>query len=149
MADAKRARVFEHPGRVVVIMAALLAVLSLGALLIDQSDTSPVGSGRPPLPTEIESIRPERGELTGLVDDVTIDLRDDLQGEVIIDGVQIPSDQLDNIEQLGVISFRPGPGKEFSRFRAGDNTVVVRYWSRTDPRPDKPPSFSWRFRAAA
>jgi hypothetical protein len=63
--------------------------------------------------------------------------------------VQIPDDQLDIIPQLGVITFRPGPGKELSRLRTGENTVVVHYWPRTDPRPDRPPAFSWRFRAAA
>ncbi len=34
MADAKRARVFEHPGRVAVIVIALIAVLNLGYFLL-------------------------------------------------------------------------------------------------------------------
>jgi hypothetical protein len=138
---------FEHPGRIAVIVIALLIVVNLAIVLLANADTSP--SGNPDLPAAIESISPERGELTGPVDDVTVDLRDDLQGELLVDSVRIPEDQLDTIEQLGVISFRPGPGKEFTRFRAGDNTVVVRYWPRGKPRPNAPASFSWRFRAAA
>jgi len=139
---------FQHPGRVAVVVIALLIVVNLAIVLLANADTSP-GGGKPDLPAAIESISPERGELTGLVDDVTVDLRDDLQGELLIDSVRIPEDQLDTIEQLGRISFRPGPGKEFTRFLAGDNTVVVRYWPRGEPRPEVPPSFSWRFRAAA
>jgi hypothetical protein len=148
MANAPRRRTFQHPGRVAVVVIALLVVVNLAIVLLANADTSP-GGGKPELPAAIESISPERGELTGLVDDVTVDLRDDLQGELLVDSVRIPEDQLDTIEQLGVISFRPGPGKEFPRFRAGDNTVVVRYWPRGKPRPEVPASFSWRFRAAA
>jgi uncharacterized protein (DUF934 family) len=68
---------------------------------------------------------------------------------LLVDGREIPEDQLDRIEQLGVITFRPGPDKEIARLAAGENTVVVYYWPRTDPRPAKPFVFSWRFRAAA
>jgi hypothetical protein len=138
---------FEHPGRVAIIVVALLIVVNLAIVLLANADTSP--GGKAELPAAIESISPERGELTGLVDDITVDLRDDLQGELFVDAIRIPEDQLDNIEQLGVISFRPGPGKEITRLRTGENTVVVHYWPRGEPRPDVPGSFSWRFRAAA
>jgi hypothetical protein len=138
---------FAHPGRVAVVVIALLVVVNLAIVLLANADTSP--SGGPQLPAAIESINPGRGELTGLVDDVRVDLRDDLQGELLVDSVRIPEDQLDTIEQLGRITFRPGPGKEFTRLRAGENTVVVRYWPRGEPRPAVPASFSWRFRAAA
>jgi hypothetical protein len=148
MADAKRARVFEHPARVAVIVIALIAVLNLGFFLLRDTDTS-TGGSRPELPATIEAISPERGELTGLVDDVEVDLQDQYTGVLEIDGREIPEDQLDRIEQLGVIAFRPGPGKELTRFNTGDNTVVVLYWLRTDPRPANPFTFSWRFRAAA
>jgi hypothetical protein len=148
MAVAKRTRVFQHPGRVAIVMVALLLTLTLGATVLHNTDTS-TGGSRPKLPATIESISPERGELTGLIDDVTVDLDDRYTGVLELDGVEIPEDQLDRIVQLGVISFRPGPGKEFTRFQTGENTVVVRYWLRTDPRPANPAVFSWRFQAAA
>jgi hypothetical protein len=148
MAVAKRARVFEHPGRVAIVMVVLLLTLTLGATLLHNTDTS-TGGGGPKLPATIEAINPQRGELTGLVDDVTVDLQDQYTGVLELDGREIPEDQLDRIPQLGVVSFRPGPGKEFTRLLTGENTVVVRYWPRTDPRPANPFTFSWRFRAAA
>src|SRR5438874_6810304 len=131
MAAGTRGRVFEHPGRVVVVMITIMATLTLGAFLLSKADTSP--GGRPSLSSAIESIHPERGQLTGLVDTVSIDLADNLQGDMAVDGIPIPDDQLDTIPQLGVISFRPGPGKDLSRLLAGDNTVVVHYWQRGDP----------------
>jgi hypothetical protein len=148
MATVRRTRVFEHPGRVAVVMVALLATVSLGAYLVHSTDTS-TGGSRPQLPATIEAINPERGELTGLIDNVEVDLNDRYTGVLELDGVEIPEDQLDRIEQLGVIAFRPGPGKEFARLRTGENTVVVHYWPRTDPRPETPLTFSWRFQAAA
>ncbi|HXY92609.1 MAG TPA: hypothetical protein VEP49_09050 [Acidimicrobiia bacterium] len=147
MAVARRTRVFEHPGRVAIVTITIMATITLGAILLHNADTSP--GGRPQLPADVESISPERGELTGLVDDVTIDLNDKLQGDMAIDGVQIPDDQLDTIPGLGVISFRPGPGKELTQFRQGYNTVVVHYWPLGKPRPTNPTTYSWTFRAAA
>jgi len=149
MADAKRERLFRHPGRVALVAIALLVVVNLAVVLGHNADTSPASSSRGELPATIESISPQRGELTGLIDDITVDLDDSYTGVLLVDGREIPEDQLDRIEQLGVISFRPGPGKEITRLATGENTVVVYYWPRTDPRPAKPFVFSWRFRAAA
>jgi hypothetical protein len=138
---------FRHPWRVAIVAVGLIAVLNLGVILIANSDTTP--GGKVELPTDVESISPTNGALASLVDDVTVDLADNLTGVLVIDGHEIPEDQLNRIEELGVISFRPGPDKEFSRFLAGDNTVVVKYWPRTKPRPETPASYGWRFRAAA
>src|SRR5262245_65206837 len=113
---AKRKRVFEHPGRVAVIVIALVVVVNLAIFLGSQSDTSDqrTGGGLPPLPSAIESISPERGDLTGLVDSITVDLDDNYTGDLAIDGITIPEDQLERTEQLGLITFRPGPNKEIS-----------------------------------
>ena len=130
-----------------IVAIALIAVLNLVVILAMESDTTAPGTEA--LPGVVESITPESGEITGLVDDVSVDLRDDLTGVLVIDGVEIPEDQLSRVEELGVVTFRPGPDQEFRRFRAGENTVVVRYWPRGEQRPDQPASYSWRFRAAA
>jgi hypothetical protein len=139
--------VFRHPWRVAIVAIALIAVLNLGIVLLASSDTSPPDTEA--LPATIEAITPDSNELTGLVDDVSVDLRDDLTGVLVVDGVEIPEDQLDRVPELGVITFRPGPGKELTQLRSGPNAVVVRYWERTKDRPANPPSFGWRFRAAA
>ena len=138
---------FRHPGRVAVVVVGLLIVLNLGVVLLNSSDTSQ--GGGPTLPVTVESISPERGELTTLIDTISVDLRDDLTGVLVIDGIEIPEDQLDRVVELGQISFRPGPNKELSKLRAGDNTVVVLYWQQGKARPAHPATFGWSFRAAA
>jgi hypothetical protein len=132
---------------VAVVVVALLAVLNLGVILFENADTNP--GGRPALSADIQSISPERGELVGPVDDVTVDLADSYTGVLVIDGKEIPEDQLDRVSELGIVTFRPGPNKDISRFRAGDNTAEVLYWPRTKDRPARPARFGWTFRVAA
>jgi hypothetical protein len=145
---ARSRRIFRHPGRVAVVAVSLVVVLNLGIVLLNNSDTSP--QGRPPLPVTIESISPERGDITGLVATVSVDLRNDLTGVLVIDGLEIPEDQLDRVKELGEISFRPGPGKAITKLRTGSNEVVVKYWSqKLTNRPAHPPSFGWSFQASA
>jgi hypothetical protein len=142
-----RPKVFRHPWRVVIVAIALIAVLNLGVLLLASSDTSAPDTEA--LPAAVEAISPDNHELTGLVDDVTVDLRDDLTGVLVIDGVEIPEDQLERVPELGVVTFRPGPDKELTQLRSGENQVLVKYWERGKRRPAHPPSFAWTFRAAA
>jgi hypothetical protein len=134
---------------VAIIAVTLLVVLNLGVFLLNESDTST--PGRQSLPADIEAISPLPGQLTGLVDTVTVDLADRYTGVLVIDGVEIPEDQLERVAGIQTVSFRPGPGKEISAFRAGDNTVTVKYWNgRLVDRPTTGLySYSWTFRASA
>jgi len=143
-----RRRLFKHPGRVAIVAITLLVVLNLGILLLNESDSTP--SGPRALPADIEGVNPAPNELTGLIDTVTVDLADQYSGVLVVDGVEIPEDELDRVVGIQSVSFRPGPDKVISRFRAGVNDVVVRYWNgRLQDRPAKPFSYSWQFRASA
>ena len=152
-AAAPRRKLFRHPGRVAVVVIGLLIVLNLGIVLLDNSDTSPGGLN--PLPATVESVSPDPGSIAGPVDTVTVDLDDSLTGVLLIKHngryVEIPEDQLDRVVELGQIGYRPGPGKEITRFSAGENDVVVLYWSKTRPggRPKNPASYSWSFQVKA
>ncbi len=135
--------------RVVMIVGVLLGVASLTAVLLSSTDTSrvsetsstPVRRG-----AEVERVNPEDGEI--LQDAITADLRDDLTGVLVIDGVEVPEDQTDRVEPLGQISFRPGPGKDIERFEPSNvHEVTVLYWAQGKNRPARPGSFSWTFRA--
>ncbi len=128
-------------------MIALVAVSNLGVLLLSSSDTSVPGAAA--IPDSIQSVSPAPGEITGLVDDVTADLADDLTGVLVINGQEIPEDQLSRVPELGIVTFRPGPGKDITSFPAGVNTVVVEYWKQGVERPAHPASYPWRFTAAA
>jgi hypothetical protein len=148
-----RRKVFQHPGRVAIVVIALIVVLNLSIVLLNNADTSPGGSN--PLPATVESVSPEPGTIAGPVDTITVDLDDSLTGVLLIKHagryVEIPEDQLDRVVELGQISFRPGPGKDITRFDPGETDVSVLYWSKTRPggRPKHPASYSWNFQVKA
>jgi len=137
---------FRHPWRWVIVGVVVVAVLNLGVLLLSQSDTQPQGRT---LPSTIDSVSPGPGELARLQDTITADLRDDLTGVLVIDGQEVPEDQLDRIVPLAQVSFRPGPDTDLARFEPGEHTVVVYFWPQGKERPERPDAYSWRFRAGA
>jgi hypothetical protein len=143
-----RRRLFKHPGRVAVVAITLLVTVNLGIFLLNESDTSQPGANSRPV--DIEAVSPKPDSNTGLVDTVTVDLADRYTGVLVVDGVEIPEDQLVRVVGIQTVSFRPGPGKEISKFRPGINQVVVKYWDgRLVDRPAKPFTNSWQFDASA
>lgn len=137
---------FLHPWRWVIVGAVVVVVLNLGVVLLSQSDTQPEGRT---LPSTVESVSPGPGELARLQDTVTADLRDDLTGVLVIDGAEVPEDQLERIVPLASVSFRPGALKHLTRFEPGQHTVAVYYWPQGKERPARPGVYSWDFRAGA
>lgn len=143
-----RRPLFRHPGRVAIVVVALLVVVNLVVVLLNESDTTP--GGNKALPTDVQSISPERGQLAGPVDTVSVDLSDQYTGVLVIDGEEIPEDEMERVVSLQTVSFRPGPNKILTRFPAGTNSVVVKYWEgRLQDRPTDTFSYSWTFRVGA
>src|SRR4029079_3725944 len=147
VAPAKK-QLFKHPGRVAIVAIALLVVFNLGIVLLNQSDSTP--SGPAALPADIEAVSPAPNEITGLIDDVTVDLADQYIGVLVIDGIEIPEDQLERVVGIQQVSFRPGPDKAIRRLRAGAHDGRVTSWrGRLVDRPAKTFSYSWSFVAKA
>lgn len=148
-AGSGRARppLFRHPWRVAIVVLGLIAVLNLGILVLHNADTTRQTAAG--LPFTIESINPTPGELIRPQDTVTVQLRSDLTGALVLDGQEIPDNDLSRVAGLGQVSFRPGPGKDLAQFSPGTHTVVVEYWAATKPRPIHPNSYGWTFRVGA
>jgi len=78
--------------------------------------------------------------------EIGIDLADGWTGELTINGVFIPDDQLRRVDPLNQILFTPGEGREIERLQAGRVTVIANVWrpidgeTREDGRP-----VSWSF----
>jgi hypothetical protein len=142
-----RPPIFRHPWRVAIVVVGLLAAANLGILVLNKSDTTRITPAG--LPTTISSIDPNPGELIRPQDTITVDLRTDLTGALVLDGQEIPESQLARIPGLGEVSFRPGPGKDLGQFAPGTHSVTIEYWSATKPRPIHPATFSWTFRVGA
>ena len=78
--------------------------------------------------------------------EIGIDLAEGWTGELTIDGVFIPDDQLRRVDPLNQILFTPGEGREIERLDAGRVLVVANVWrpidgeTREDARP-----ITWSF----
>jgi hypothetical protein len=152
-ASRRSGRLIEHPGRVATVVITLAVVITLGVVLLSSADTDTPSERR--YPAAIDGVSPGPGELIRLQDTITADLRNDLTGVLVINGVdapsigEIPEDQLERVVPLGQLSFRPGPDQEVERFEPGEYIATVLYWPQRKERPAQPGSFSWRFRAGA
>ena len=141
-----RRRTFEHPWRIAIVAVALLVVVNLGVILLANSDTSTTERA---FPSSIETVGPEPGTVAPLQAPVSVDLRAGLTGVLVVNGAEIPEDQLERGESLGIVTFRQGPEKDFALWDAGDVAVRVLFWPATDERPASPDAYSWSFRASA
>ena len=144
-----------HPGRVLAVVLTLGVVLTLLIWGLSSAETE-TGLTRdaPALPSEIETLTPGPGEISGRQSTIAVDLRNDLTGVLFVQppsgpGFEVPEDQLDRIVPLGQFSWRPGPDQELERFSAGNHTLTVFFWPQTKPRPESPPGYTWTFRATA
>ncbi len=145
MADTSTPRSSRRrPWRVVIVVVGLLIAANL---LIFAGFKTEQGDDREPLPAAIESVQPIQDGIASSSSSIVVDLRDDTTGVIILDGTEIPEDQLRRTEDLGLVEFRPGEDREFTRFEPGDHEVTVLYWPRTGTRPEAE-SFRWEFRAA-
>lgn len=143
---AGRSPLLRHPWRWAIVGLVVIVVLNLAFIALDESDTSPNGRT---LPSAIDGLTPAPGELVRLQDTIGADLRDDLTGVLLLDGQEIPEDQLARVVPLAQVTFRPGPDQDLQRFEPGVHNLTVRYWPQGKARPAKPNSYSWSFRAGA
>ncbi len=139
---AKAPRRWLNLQTVLLAVAAVVAVnLLVAAVVIGGREEGPE------LPSNIESVIPAPG--TGMLaqDDVGADLLDTFTGALLIDGLEIPEDQLRINRPLGQVSFRPGPGKDIARLEEGLHSATIIYWPQDRSREDAARSFTWSFRA--
>jgi hypothetical protein len=136
-------RVRRHPWRFAVVAAGLLLAANLLWLAGHTADTT---DKTKTFPNAVSSVQPGNGSLVSPQSPVSVDLRDDLTGVLVVDGVQIPENELSRIVPLGELSFRPGKGQVFTRLQAGTHTASVVYWPQTKSRADGTDTFTWTFR---
>lgn len=103
------------------------------------------------LDTAIEFIVPVQGT-SGVLRQapISIDLAAGWTGVLLINGVEIPEDQLDRNDPLNQISFQPGPGKEIEQLRPGRVVATAIIWRPLlgETRAEGARSFTWEFQVA-
>jgi hypothetical protein len=146
VSQAPPRKAFEHPGRFAIVAIGLMIVASLVLFVGMESDTKP-STDPDALPSEIRSTQPAPGTLNKPQQSVSVVLRDDLTGVLVIDGVEIPEDQLDRPTQSSMV-FQPGPEREITRFSTGPHVVEVVFWPSIRSRDDAQ-TYRFGFRTTA
>lgn len=129
--------------RIVVVLAVLAAVAAL-IFAVVESDT---GTDPELTTSAVEELIPGRGDLEVRQARVGIDLAPGYTGVLVINGVEIPEDQLERVEPLNQIFFQPREGREIEAFEAGQVCVVAVYW-REDGERSEGQSTQWCFDVA-
>ena len=93
----------------------------------------------------VDSVSPRPGSLALRQDRVIADLATGFDGVLQIDGVEIPDDQLQRTIELGIVSFQPGPEKEFERLTPGRHRVRVIFWPVSGGRGVDDRTYEWAF----
>lgn len=150
---ATKPPLFRHPGRVAIVGAGLFLVAALIAGAIGSADTSDL-STREFRPKEVQGVSPTPGAIVGPNTPITVDLRDDMVGDLTVCGpnpqdcAPIPFDQVDFLKGLGQLTFRPVAGTDLPQFAVGPVTVRVDYRVQGTTATDAG-SYAWSFEAKA
>jgi hypothetical protein len=72
-------------------------------------------------------------------------LKDGFIGSLVVNGVEIPADQVDHLEGSNTIGFLPGPNTASGSLRPGENCALVFYWEPAAGRATAQ-SFKWCFK---
>ena len=76
----------------------------------------------------IDALVPNQGADVLRQSTVGIDVAEGYMARLIVNGVQIPDDQIDADMGLGRFFFTPGPGQVIETLNGGQNCVVALYW---------------------
>lgn len=91
----------------------------------------------------VVSVRPGPNELALRQDRIFAELDKAYTGVLIIDGREIPEDQLDHSEGLNTVGFSPGPGTEIGALQPGHRCASVVFWATTSSREASAQSYDW------
>lgn len=138
--------------------------IAIGLVLVFIGLASSVtGKAAQKLPQELQSITPVRSATqVQSQEKIEVDLIDGYTGVLIVNGVELPTFSLDELEtkpgqQVSLppaaifepgnytLSFTPTKDAPIEKFATGVNTVTLVYWKISDGRNFAKPAFTWQF----
>lgn len=141
----------------------ICAVIGLGLVLVIRGVlTGVTGDDRAHLPDQVESVVPVPDAIQALSQtNVFVDLAASHTGVLVIDGIEIPTVNVAELETRpgeqvdlppvtifepgnATLTFTPGDGAPIEEFESGRHQVQLIYW-RVDEGRDRARSFTWTF----
>jgi hypothetical protein len=141
----------DHPPRmsegryrllIAVLVVGALAALFAGVRATDTGEDDPVS------PDIVEHLKPGEGDEVIRQAELGIDLAPGYEGTLVINGIEIPDDELRLVPEQNQVFFTPGEGKVVEALHAGPNCAQAVVWRSAQGRgtaDDR--SFTWCFEA--
>jgi hypothetical protein len=127
----------------VVVLAVAITLLAIGVRSLSDGGDDPVLRGGDA--AIVENLIPRRDAQVPQQSNVGIDLVTGWAGTLVIDGVEIPGDELQVTPEIGLIEFTPGDGKAVEALDAGQNCVSAVIWKVSDGRGVADRTIPWCF----
>jgi hypothetical protein len=130
----------------VLAIGGALGALVLGYRATQPDDVAPITvSARPDV---VEQLLPRSGAEVIRQAELGIDLAPGYEGRLVLNGVEIPVDELRLVPEQNQVFFTPGEGLAVERLDPGPNCVTAIVWESAvgrDPATDE--AFQWCFEA--
>lgn len=131
------------------VVAAVVVTVAVGAFALAYTSASG-GDDDPVLDSGgadyVERLVPARNAQVPHQSRVGIDLVTGWTGVLIVNGTEIPEDELTITSELGLVEFTPGEGRAVEELQGGANEVTALVWPLSEGRDEGARSVSWSFR---
>ena len=130
------------------LVAAAVVTVAVGLFVVAFSALSG-GDDDPVLPEGdqqvVEDLIPRRDAQVPQQSEVGIDLVTGWEGTLVLNGVEIPADELQLTPQIGLIQYTPGEGKTVEALETGQNCVTALIWRISEGRGVNDRTIPWCF----
>jgi hypothetical protein len=99
------------------------------------------------LPPEVVRVVPQPGDLVLRQSSVGVQLKPGYTGVLIIDGKEIPQDQLQIDESQATIFYTARQGADIESFAPGQHSITAVFWKLTESRNESS-QFTWPFKVS-
>ncbi len=105
---------------------------------------APRATDIPTLPSAVEAVSPQGGDLDLRQAGIAADLGPGYTGYLLFDGTEIPDDDLQHVDALNQVILKPKPESDYRQLSPGTHCVTVVYRKFVDP-ADATDSYRWCF----
>ena len=88
-------------------------------------------------------VKPAADELALRQDRIFVQLAKGYTGALVVDGTEIPDDQLDHSEGVETVAYTPGQGTEIESLKPGQRCATVVFWPSGSTREASSSSYKW------
>ena len=127
----------------IAVLAVAITLFAVAIRAFEDGDDDPVLQGGDA--AVVENLLPRRNAQVPQQSSVGIDLVTGWEGTLVVDGVEIPEDELQVTPEIGLIEYTPGEGKAVERLDAGQNCVSAIIWMIADGRGVDDRTIPWCF----